>query len=246
MTNIVPFDFKGNPVRVIEIDGEPWFVGKDVAQALGYSNPRDALGRHCKRAQNVGVSGNATPSDLDAQTKIIPEADVYRLIIKSNKPEAEKFEALVMEEILPTIRKTGGYGAPAALDYSDPNVVLGVIGHLKEEAEAAKAKVVEMTPKVAALDRLEASQGSQLPTVIAKIFSIPQNRFFKELHAKNWTYKRGKVWVGYEDKVKRGYLENDTKTFTDANGEERTTVQLKITPKGMARLAQIFPEGGVS
>ena len=70
---------------------------------------------------------------------------------------------------------------------------------------------------------------------------MPQQRFFRELHAKGWIFRRGKHWVGYEDKVKRGYVENDLKTFTDPNtGEERSSVQLKITPKGMARLAAIF------
>lgn len=112
---------------------------------------------------------------------------------------------------------------------------------------ADQAEQIEaMRPKIEALGRLEASEGSQLPSVVAKVLSMPQNRFFKELHAKNWTFKRGNVWVGYEDKVKRGYLENDTKTFIDGNGDERTSVQLKITPKGMARLAQIFPKGGAA
>lgn len=239
MSNIVPFDFKGNPVRVVEIDGEPWFVGKDVAQALGYANPQKALRDHCKKAQHVGGERNVPPSDLDPQTKIIPEGDVYRLIIKSNKPEAEKFEALVMEEILPSIRKTGSYGAML----SEDQIIAQSMAILTKRNDDQAKQIEEMKPKVAAIERIEASQGSQLPTVIAKLFSMPQNRFFKELHAKNWTYKRGKVWVGYEDKVKRGYLENDLRTFTDANGEERTSVQLKITPKGVARLAQIFSEG---
>lgn len=112
--NIVPFAFEGNQIRVVEIEGEPWFVGKDVALALGYSNPRDALGRHCRRAQDVGGSGIATPAGIDPQTTIIPEGDVYRLIVKSNLPKAEAFEEMVMDKILPTIRKTGAYGIPHA------------------------------------------------------------------------------------------------------------------------------------
>ncbi|MFV1694208.1 phage antirepressor [Phaeobacter sp. JH20_25] len=241
MNNIVPFDFKGNPVRVIEINGEPWFVGKDVAQALGYANPQKALRDHCKKAQHVEGERNVHPSDLDPQTKIIPESDVYRLIIKSKLPEAEKFETLVMEEILPTIRKTGGYGAPTAL--SGPQLMAAALIEADATMKAQAQRIEEMRPKVEAIQRIEASQGSQLPTVVAKLFAMPQNRFFKELHAKNWIYKRGKVWVGYEDKVKRGYLENDLRTFTDASGEERSSVQLKITPKGVSRLAQIYPGG---
>lgn len=237
--SLIPFAFEGNEIRVIEIEGEPWFVGKDVAQALGYANPQKALRDHCKKAQHVGGERFVHPSDLDPQTKIIPESDVYRLIIKSNKPEAERFEAMVMEEILPSIRKTGTYGTML----SEDQIIAQSMAILTKRNDEQAKQIENMKPKVAAIERIEASQGSQLPTVIAKLFSMPQNRFFKELHAKNWTYKRGKVWVGYEDKVKRGYLENDLRTFTDASGEERTSVQLKITPKGVARLAQIFSGG---
>lgn len=120
--NVVPFSFKDKTVRVIEKDGEPWFVGKDVAKALGYSNPRDALGRHCRHAQNVGGSRFPTPPDLDPQTTIIPEGDVYRLIIRSHRPEAREFEALVMDEILPTIRKTGEYSAKTPTHPSMPQL----------------------------------------------------------------------------------------------------------------------------
>lgn len=81
MTNIVPFDFKGNPVRVIEINGEPWFVGKDVAQALGYSNPRKALLDHCKKAQAVGGSRFVTPyvdGQLEAENPAISPVEVVK------------------------------------------------------------------------------------------------------------------------------------------------------------------------
>lgn len=95
-------------VRMTEIDGKPYFVATDVATALGYATPRDAVSRHCK-----GVVKRDTPTSSGVQSmSYINEGDLYRLIMKSKLPSAEKFERWVMDEVLPSIRKTGGYGMP--------------------------------------------------------------------------------------------------------------------------------------
>lgn len=99
-------EFNSNQVRVI-IDkcGKVWFVAKDVAEVLGYTNPQKAIRDHCK-----GVNDSLVPSTGGAQsTKVIPEPDVYRLIIRSKLPTAERFQKWVFEEVLPSIRKTGAY-----------------------------------------------------------------------------------------------------------------------------------------
>lgn len=103
------FSFQGKPVRVVDIEGEPHFVGRDVTERLGYANANKAMNDHCK-----GVTKRyplETPGGMQ-ETRVLGEPDVLRLILKSNKPEAEEFERLVFEEILPTIRKTGSYGTP--------------------------------------------------------------------------------------------------------------------------------------
>lgn len=95
-------------VRMIEIDGKPYFVATDVATALGYTNPRKAVNDHCK-----GVTKRDTPTSSGVQSmSYINEGDLYRLIMKSKLPSAEKFERWVMDEVLPSIRKTGSYGMP--------------------------------------------------------------------------------------------------------------------------------------
>ena len=95
-------------IRTIEIDGKPYFVANDVATALGYVNPRKAVNDHCK-----GVTKRDTPTSSGVQSmSYINEGDLYRLIMKSKLPSAEKFESWVMDEVLPTIRKTGGYRKP--------------------------------------------------------------------------------------------------------------------------------------
>lgn len=98
-------------IRTVEIDGDPWLVGKDVAMALGYNNPRDALKKHID-AEDKGVSQFATPSGTQAMT-IINESGLYALILSSKLPSAKKFKRWVTSEVLPSIRKTGGYMAPA-------------------------------------------------------------------------------------------------------------------------------------
>ena len=102
------FTFKSNSVRVItDKNQEPWFCANDVCDILGYSNPRDAISKHCKAG---GVTKRDTPTKSAVQEMtFINEPNLYRLIIKSRKPEAEPFEAWVFEEVLPQIRKTGKY-----------------------------------------------------------------------------------------------------------------------------------------
>lgn len=105
--NIIPFQSPDFSVRVVEIDGDPWFVGKDVAEALGYEEPGSAIRQHCRG----GVKYTPILDSLGRkqETRIISEPDLFRLVVNSQLPSAEKFERWVFEEVLPSIRKTGGY-----------------------------------------------------------------------------------------------------------------------------------------
>ena len=112
-------------IRTIEIDGKPYFVGTDVAKALGYTYPRDAVSRHCK-----GVVKHDTPTSSGIQSmSYINEGDLYRLIMKSKLPSAEKFESWVMDEVLPTIRKTGSYRKPLTTVEQIQVIATGFLDH---------------------------------------------------------------------------------------------------------------------
>lgn len=112
-------------IRTAEIDGKPYFVGTDVAKALGYNNPRDAVSRHCK-----GVVKRDTPTSSGIQSmSYINEGDLYRLIMKSKLPSAEKFESWVMDEVLPTIRKTGSYQKPLTIVEQIQVIATGFLDH---------------------------------------------------------------------------------------------------------------------
>ena len=135
--SIIPFSHdQFGSLRIIkdETTGKPWFVAKDVAEALGYSNTRNAIAAHCKHAKSERV-GSASKQGGTPFITIIPEADVYRLIIRSNLPAAEKFEEWVMEEVLPSIRKHGGYLTPSKVEEAllNPDTLIQLAMNLKEE-----------------------------------------------------------------------------------------------------------------
>ncbi|WCE68268.1 BRO family protein [Sulfitobacter faviae] len=253
----MPFAFQGNPVRVLEIDSDPWFVAKDVALALGYAKPANAVSAHCRKAvsvgslnrgpldvggarnvhpSNEGESRFVTPSAMDPQTKIIPEGDVYRLIIRSNRPEAEAFEALVMEEILPTIRKTGSYGSPAKVDYNDPALQLGMIEHLRVEAETAKAKVLKLTPKAAGYDTLMNADGLYGLQNAARALSARPNLFIRWLK-QTYLFYQGQALVPRVQYTQRGLFEVKTAIVDD---KARPTTY--VTPKGLDYFRDKLPD----
>ncbi|MEF2658540.1 BRO family protein [Dysosmobacter sp.] len=113
---------------VLEIEGKPWFPATACARKLGYANPQKAIRDHCK-----GVNEMVTPTNGGTQTmRFIPEGDLYRLITHSKLPGAERFEKWVFDEVLPSIRKTGGYGSQAAL------------GHLVEQLTQVTAALMQV------------------------------------------------------------------------------------------------------
>lgn len=130
MNNIVPFEFDANEVRVVEQDGEALFVARDVAAALGYARPDQAVSSHCKRADTCPLDSGGQIRHM----KVIREPDVYRLIVKSKMPSAGRFEAWVFEEVLPEIRKTGKYQVQAK-PTSALDVVESMVAALKEQSQ---------------------------------------------------------------------------------------------------------------
>lgn len=126
-------------IRTAEIDGKPYFVGTDVAKALGYSNPRKAILDHCK-----GVTKRDTPTSSGIQSmSYINEGDLYRLIMKSKLPSAEKFEAWVMDEVLPTIRKTGSYQKPMTVAEQIQLLALGNQNHEERIEKLENATTID-------------------------------------------------------------------------------------------------------
>lgn len=239
MSSIVPFDFRGSNVRVIERDGEPWFVARDVAITLGYSNPRDAVARHCK-----GVAFHDIPTDSGVQqVRLIPERDVYRLVMRSKLPGAGAFEEWVVGTVLPSIRKSGGYGVPTAAqpDLSNPASLRTLLLGYTERVLELEATVAEQAPKVEAHDRIAGADGLSTVTVAAKDLQVGPQRLYAFLLANRWVYRRGRSYLAYQDKIEAGLLLMKVYVYgQDEYGVDKVSSQVLITPKGVTRLASLL------
>lgn len=251
--NLVPFSFKGAEVRTVVINGDPAFVGKDICDRLGYANPNKAMNDHCK-----GVTKRyplQTPGGVQ-EVRVLFEPDVLRLIIKSKLPEAEEFERWVFEEVLPAIRKTGGYMV-AAPEETPEEIMLRALTIAKETVDRQKlelevaneranlqeAMLVAARPKIDALDRISTSDGSYGLQEAAKILQVGPRAFVQWLRTNRWIYKRpgSTNYLGYQEKINAGYLWHKVSTYETANGETRSRDDVKILPKGLTRLAREVP-----
>lgn len=254
MNNIQVFN---NPefgeIRTIEIDGEPYFVGTDVAKALGYSNPRKAILDHCK-----GVTKRDTPTSSGVQSmSYINEGDLYRLIMKSKLPSAEKFESWVMDEVLPSIRKTGVYvWTPQNMtDYEIMAAGLEasrrVIAKKEEEIKFKDKQLMvqqevisELQPKADYVDMILKCQSLVLTTQIAKDYGMSARAFNKLLHELGIQYKVGDQWVLYAKYQACGYVHSTTYEYTRRGGIVGVKMRTEWTQKGRLFLYETLKKEG--
>lgn len=240
MSNIKIFENKEfGQVRTVEVEGVVLFSGTDVATILGYANPQKAIRDHCK-----GVNELDTPTTGGIQKiKYIKEPDLYRLIIKSNLPNAEKFEKWVMEEVLPSIRKHGGYIAgqeemtpeelmARALQYADSKIkeMQGRIQRQEVEISHLSVKNEILAPKAEYFDVLVDRNLLTSFRDTAKEFGIGEKKFIQFLLDKKYVYrdKKGKL-TPYANEKTDGLF--DIKECYNEK-TQWAGVQTRITPKG--------------
>jgi len=138
---MVPFDFSGEQIRTVIKDNEPWFVAIDIAKILGYEKPNNAINTHCKKVNKFKYPETGQPIN------IIPESDLYRLIIRSKLPTAERFGDWVFEEVLPSIRKTGKYELQKNPNMNMAEVECNMIAlrYTLENLKPSPLSVIQMT-----------------------------------------------------------------------------------------------------
>ena len=245
MNNIQIFDNEEfGRVRTTEIDGKPFFSAKDVAEALGYSNPRKAILDHCK-----GVTKRDTLTAGGQQAvNFIPEGDIYRLIIRSQLPSAERFESWVFDEVIPEIRKTGGYQLPQT--YAE---ALRALADKAEQNEKLRIENERMKPTEIFADAVAASKTSILIGELAKLitqngYEIGQTRMFKYLREHGYLIKDGSSKnMPMQRYVQQGLFEIKESNVQNPDGSVRITKTTKVTGKGQQYfinkfLAVPFPE----
>lgn len=240
MNNLQIFNnAKFGKIRTIEENGTVLFCGSDIAKALGYARPADAISAHCK-----GVCVLPTPSAGGTQnTKFIPEGDVYRLIAHSKLPAAEQFESWVFDEVLPTIRRNGAYMTDDTLEHAltSPDFLIQLATKLKEEKAKRielEAQVEQDKPKVLFARAVETAHTSILIGDLAKILKqngvqTGQKRLFEQLRQDGYLIKGGNSHnMPTQRAMEMGLFEVKESTVNNPDGSVRINRTTKVTGKG--------------
>ena len=232
-------------IRTMEINGEPYFVGKDVAEILGYSNTRDALAKHVDSEDKNTVAicdGKGNPNQT-----VINESGLYSLILSSKLPKAKEFKRWVTSEVLPSIRKHGAYAVDELLN--DPEFAIKTFTALKEERERSKRlseQIEADKPKVIFADSVSAAKSSILIGDLAKLLkqngvNIGQNRLFEWLRQKGYLIKGGSSKnMPTQKAAEMGLFEVKVSTVNNPDGSIRETKTTKVTGKGQVYFVNKF------
>ena len=237
-------------IRTIEKDGEPWFVGKDVAAALGYKEPTKAA-REKVDDDDKGVSKIDTPSGIQEMT-IINESGLYSLVLSSKLPTAKKFKRWVTNEVIPSIRKHGAYMTPETLEkvLLSPDTLMQLAQNLKDEQEkrkALEAQIESQKPAVLFTGAVETSKTSILIGELAKMLkqngiNIGQNRLFAWMREKGYLIKR--KGTDYNMPTQRsmdmGLFEIKATTINNPDGSIKISKTPKVTGKGQVYFINLF------
>ena len=237
------FNFRGQDVRTVIINNEPYFVGKDVAEILGYTNSRQALKNHVDEDDKV-VSKCDTPGGKQ-DLVIINESGLYSLILSSKLPQAKEFKRWVTSEVLPTIRKHGMFATDELLD--NPDFAIATLQKLKEEREAKKlleATIEEQKPKVIFANAVSASHTSILVGEFAKLMrqngvNMGQNRMFVWLRENGYLINRkgSDKNMPTQKSMELGLFEIKETTINHSDGHISINKTPKITGKGQLYFA---------
>ena len=221
-------------IRTVEVDGKPYFVANDIAAALGYKRAADAVTAHFKGS----VKRRYLTDGGEQEVKVIPEGDVYRLIVRSKLPAAEKFEKWVFDEVLPSIRKSGGYIAGQE-QMTDSELMAKALLVAQKQIGERNAQIESMRPKAIFADAVSASDTTILIGELAKLLrqngvDIGQNRLFSWLRENGYLIKRN--GTDYNTPTQKsqelGILSVKETVINHSDGSMKITKTTKVTGKG--------------
>lgn len=237
MNEIQTFNFKNSGVRTfVDENGNPWFCAKDVCDILGYKNSRDAVSRHTKSEGVVKRDLVKTLSNGRQQgfeTTFIDERNVYRLVLRSEIPDAEPFQDWVCGEVLPTIRKTGSYGTPqtpALPDFTNPAIAARAWAEQYEKNQALQAQILLEAPKVQAAEDFLKSDGDHIIRKVAKALGVGVRFLYDWLRQKKIITKFNEPYAEF---VTRGYLRPCPSYHEGHDGTRKCDLTTHITNEGI-------------
>lgn len=252
MNNLTKWNFENSEVRTLTIENEPYFVGKDVAEILGYTNPSKALADHVDEDDKLN---NESLSSLGQRGGwIINESGLYSLILSSKIPTAKKFKRWVTSEVLPSIRRNGMYATDELI--ANPDLAIKAFMALKEEREKTKAlnetvavqtqQIAELKPKASYYDVVLNCKDLISVTEIAKDYGKTAQWLNNILHEEGIQYKQGnKIWLLYKKYADKGYTNTKTQTFNGSDGKVHTKVHTYWTQKGRLFIYDLLKKKGV-
>ena len=230
-------------IRTLEVGGKPYFVASDIAKALGYKRPNDAISAHCRYTVKHSIPHPQSKTKT-MDVNIIPEGDLYRLIVNSELPTAEKFESWVFDEVLPSIRKHGAYMTNDVIErtLTDPDYLIQLATALKEERQArlvAEQKIEEQRPLVEFADKVSNSSNLIDMGKMAKLLkdeniNIGRNRLFEWLRKKDILMRNN---IPYQRYIDGGYFQVKESTFETPYGT-KTQQTTYVTGKGQIYITE--------
>lgn len=240
-------------LRGVEINGESWLVGKDVAERLGYKDTSDALKKHVDEEDKL--TRRFADSGQNREMYVINESGLYSLVLGSKLPNAKKFKRWVTSEVLPAIRKHGGYLTAEKVEEAllNPDVLIRLATELKDEREARRAlesKVAEDAPKVLFAKAVEQAENSILVGDLAKLIKqngtdIGQKRLFARLRAEGYLGTRGENYnMPTQRAMEMQLFHISERTINNPDGSVRLTRTVKVTGKGQVYFINRYAGGG--
>ena len=251
MNNLTVFENQDfGEVRMVAINDDPYFVGKDVAEILGYSNSRKALADHVDD-EDKGVTKCYTLGGTQ-DLAVINESGLYSLILSSKLPRAKQFKHWVTSEVLPAIRKHGAYATEELI--ANPDLAIAAFKALKEEREQNRKleqkvavqtqQISEMAPKVSYYDVVLNCKDLVSMSVIAKDYGWSASKMNKYLHEKGIQFRQGGIWLLYQKYAEKGYTSTKTHSYLNDDGPH-TKVHTYWTQKGRLFIYDLLKEDGI-
>lgn len=247
MNDIKIFNFEDLPVRTTTVDNEPYFVGNDVAQILGYEDYRGAINK--KVDSDDKLRSQIDHAGQKRNVTLINESGLYSLIFSSKLESAKRFKRWVTSEVLPSIRKHGIYATDNVIEQTlrDPDYIINVLTEYKKEKDnnlILRQQIGELKPKADYVDEILKSPGTMTITQIAADYGLSAQKLNKLLHQARLQRRVGKQWVLYAEHMNKGYTKSHTIEIVRSDGRPDTQPQTRWTQKGRLKIHEIMTDFG--
>lgn len=238
-------------VRTIVIDNEVWFVGKDVCDILKYQNGSRDINRHVDEEDRIKemIAQYQNGTLVKTQTILINESGLFSLALSSKLPKAKEFKRWITKEVIPSIRKHGGYLTPAKIEevLSNPDTIIKLATELKKlrtENQIQAQQIAEFKPIKEYVDLILQSDGTVTTTQIAADYGLSAKKLNKILNEEKIQHKVNDQWILYSNMMNKGYTKSETIDIERSDGRIETKMHTRWTQKGRLKIHEILTNLG--